>query len=311
MPPIKEGDTFSSIQAFKDALIQWSIEADFVPLAKESRPKKVRYGCRASNDCPFVVNATWRPSKQIAIVTRLQADHTCTGSADVKKQPMSSLKWLTNHVPLLLPVVDEDTSTKEIQTKVHEKYGVKVDLRQCQRVKRVLIQHGVPELDDHALDESPNKRPRLDFQEDVTDQAGPSTQTGYSQSLNDQGSPLQAFGQVNDQQVSINQTQPNDQPSTPQHLHINPAIPRQYSFTPLSSAARTTPTTPAEQLIEIEEHRHQQEIRDITERHQIEARNLRETQERERQELELKQKLELAEKRLSFEKKCVQLLRRP
>ena len=135
---IEEGAEFSSLQAFKDAVKAWSLQAKFTHVVRDSDRYRVRIGCRSEPDCPFVINAKWREGLDVAIVTKLDDRHTCIGEVTVGHQVTSSVAWLKANIPKLLEV-DSKTTTKQLKSVIRLHHGVEVPNKQLTRAKREIL----------------------------------------------------------------------------------------------------------------------------------------------------------------------------
>lgn len=143
MPPIRQGQTFPTLQDFKNALRDWAIERNWTPHILDSDSHRVRAGCRSSPDCPFRVRANYSIKRGDAKVTTCDGNHTCEpfrASAEgrphqaIKRAETGKLKFLLEAVPKLMTVT-LDTNITEIIEAVERKYGQKIPTRQAQKVK--------------------------------------------------------------------------------------------------------------------------------------------------------------------------------
>ena len=145
MPKIKEGDTFSSLQEFKDGLRRWAIEENWTPHILDSDSHRVRAGCRSAPSCPFRVRANFNTKRGSVLVTTCDGEHTCFEARDndsplhqnIKRSETGKLKFLLEAVPKLLTVT-LDTQVQDIVDVVEKKYGQKIPVRQAQKVKNGL-----------------------------------------------------------------------------------------------------------------------------------------------------------------------------
>lgn len=143
MAPIVEGQVFSSLADFKNALRDWAIERNWTPHILDSDSHRVRAGCRSSPDCPFRIRCNYGAKKREAKVTTCDDNHTCEpfrasteGKAhqDIKRAETGKLKFLLEAVPKLITVT-LDTNVSEIIEAVERTYGQKIPTRQAQKVK--------------------------------------------------------------------------------------------------------------------------------------------------------------------------------
>lgn len=146
MPPIIQGQIFSTLAEFKIALRDWAIERNWTPHILDSDSHRVRAGCRSAPDCPFRIRANYSVKRGDAKVTTCDDNHTCEpfrGSVDgrahqdIKRAETGKLKFLLEAVPKLMTVT-LDTNVLEIIDAVEQKYGQKIPTRQAQKVKSSL-----------------------------------------------------------------------------------------------------------------------------------------------------------------------------
>ena len=145
MSKIKEGDTFATLQDFKDALRRWAIEEKWTPHIHDSDRNRVRAGCRSAPGCPFRIRANFNGSRGYAQVTTCDGEHTCFETRgnenplhqNIKRSETGKLRFLLEAVPNLLRV-DLDTPVQEIVDAVERKYGQRIPVRQAQKVKNGL-----------------------------------------------------------------------------------------------------------------------------------------------------------------------------
>ena len=146
MPPIVQGQVFSSLLEFKNALRDWAIERNWTPHILDSDSHRVRAGCRSSPDCPFRIRANYSVKRGDAKVTTCDDNHTCEpfrnsekAHQDIKRAETGKLKFLLDAVPKLMNVT-LDTNVVEIIETVERKYGQKIPTRQAQKVKASLTE---------------------------------------------------------------------------------------------------------------------------------------------------------------------------
>ena len=145
MPPIKVGQSFINLAAFKDALREWAIERNWTPHILDSDSHRVRAGCRSRPDCPFRIRANYSAKRGDARVTTVDDVHNCEpfsrdgpSHQNIKRAETGKLKFLVEAVPKLMGVT-VDTSIHDIIATVEQKYGQKIPTRQAQKVKGSLV----------------------------------------------------------------------------------------------------------------------------------------------------------------------------
>ena len=144
--PIKEGDTFNSLQEFKEHLRRWAIFESWTPHILDSDKQRVRAGCRSAPDCPFRIRANYSASKRIVLITTCDARHTCFQSRtgdhplhqNIQRSETGKLKFLLEEVPRLLDVTT-DTQIYQIIDAIEQRFGQKIPIRQAQNVKTALL----------------------------------------------------------------------------------------------------------------------------------------------------------------------------
>lgn len=143
MPPIDEGQIFTTLLEFKQALRDWAIERNFTPHILDSDSHRVRAGCRSSPDCPFRIRANYSEKRGNARVTTCEDVHNCVStsghlvSQTIKRPEAGKLKFLVEAVPKIIDMEEPITTTIIIDA-VKRKYGQNLPLRQAQKVKRAL-----------------------------------------------------------------------------------------------------------------------------------------------------------------------------
>src|SRR5580692_1577657 len=140
--PIHLGETFFSLQHFRNAIQDWALEDNFELRCTKSNKKKAVYTCRFTPECPWKIRATYNTQIQEATCTIIILEHNCTGHADVKRSLASRVSWLLEIVPKLLSVTTE-TNPVSIQESLRLHREVEVPLAQCRRVKAALLQTSV------------------------------------------------------------------------------------------------------------------------------------------------------------------------
>lgn len=139
---IKEGDTFTTLQEFKDCLRRWAISENWTPHILDSDSHRVRAGCRSAPNCPFRIRANFNASKGRVLITTCDGEHTCFQTRDgdnplhqnIKRSETGKLKFLLEEVPKLMNVT-LDTHVQQIVDAVEAKFGQKIPIRQAQKVK--------------------------------------------------------------------------------------------------------------------------------------------------------------------------------
>ena len=146
MPPIVQGQSFTNLLEFKEALRLWAIERNWTPHILDSDSHRVRAGCRSSPDCPFRIRANYSAKRGDAKVTTVDDVHNCesfrsngeTSHQNIKRAETGKLKFLVEAVPSLMKVTLE-TSIHDIVAVVEQTYGQKIPKRQAQKVKGALV----------------------------------------------------------------------------------------------------------------------------------------------------------------------------
>jgi hypothetical protein len=138
------GQSFESINGFKEALRNWAILDHFEycwPFSDSQRCKAV---CVHKN-CDFTVRCNAYPAKDCAKVTILVPNHTCAGTTPVARSQASQVDWLEQVVPTILKV-DVNTKSQAIVDAVNLHFGHKIHLQQAQRVRKKLLQLSTKQL---------------------------------------------------------------------------------------------------------------------------------------------------------------------
>lgn len=143
MPRIVEGQLFTTLADFKEALREWAVEEGFAPHILDSDKQRVRAGCRSGPDCPFRIRVNYNIKLHAARVTTVEGEHTCArnpeerASQQVKRSEIAKLSFLIKVVPQLIEV-NSQTRANHIIEAVEKRYGQRLLYRQAQKVRAAL-----------------------------------------------------------------------------------------------------------------------------------------------------------------------------
>ena len=135
LPSIGVGTIYPTIGEVKAAATAHAISQGWTCRVYKRDKTRILLRCRTGTDCPFHLRA--EQYGEGARICSLRPEHTCNFQPDqshISRSHVSSLKFLKRELPALM-TIDENTTTKEIQDVILQRFGTKVGFKQCRALK--------------------------------------------------------------------------------------------------------------------------------------------------------------------------------
>ncbi|XP_019464759.1 PREDICTED: uncharacterized protein LOC109363046 [Lupinus angustifolius] len=125
---------FNSFSEFRDALHKYSIAHEFAYRYKKNDSHRVTVKCK-SPGCPWRINASRLSTTQLICIKKMNANHTCDGSA-VKAGYRATRGWVGSIIKEKLKA-SPNYKPKDIADDLKREYGVELNYSQAWRAKEI------------------------------------------------------------------------------------------------------------------------------------------------------------------------------
>lgn len=137
LPDISVKRIFPDLSSVKGAVEAYALAQGWTAATKKRDRLRICMGCRSVPNCPFHVRA--ETCAEGARISACKLLHTCQaavlgGGPTPKRQQISRLKFLREEVPKLIELTPT-TPTKDIQEAVFLRFGTRISLAQCSKLK--------------------------------------------------------------------------------------------------------------------------------------------------------------------------------
>ncbi|GAB1743760.1 hypothetical protein NU219Hw_g681t1 [Hortaea werneckii] len=132
LPSLEVKTVFPSLSAVKEAVEAYALAQGWTPHTKKRDRVRICMGCRAIKGCPYHVRA--ESCLEGARISSSKLAHTCGGNMNVKRHQTSRLTFLKEEVPKFMEITPQ-TPAKEIQEAVFQRFGTRISLAQCTKLK--------------------------------------------------------------------------------------------------------------------------------------------------------------------------------
>ncbi|KAI7481968.1 hypothetical protein KC351_g6069 [Hortaea werneckii] len=132
LPSLELKTFFPSLSAVKEAVEAYALAQGWTPHTKKRDRVRICMGCRAIKGCPYHVRA--ESCLEGARISSSKLAHTCGGNVNVKRHQTSRLTFLKEEVPKFMEITPQ-TTAKHIQEAVFQRFGTRISLAQCTKLK--------------------------------------------------------------------------------------------------------------------------------------------------------------------------------
>ena len=134
LPAIDVGSIYPSLSDVKNAVTSHAISQGWTCGVNKRDKTRIVLRCRTGTDCPFHLRAEQYETG--ARICSLKAEHKCSFQPDqshIRRSHASSLKFLQQQLPKFM-TVDGNTTVKDISDAIFQRFGTRVDLKQCRKL---------------------------------------------------------------------------------------------------------------------------------------------------------------------------------
>ncbi|KAH9819389.1 zinc finger protein, CCHC-type [Teratosphaeria destructans] len=136
LPNVSVKTIFPDLGTVKAAIEAYALAQGWTPATKKRDRLRICMGCRTAPNCTFHVRA--ETCVEGARISASKMAHTCqtaiAGGDVPKRHHVASLRFLRQEVPKFMEIT-KATPTKDIQDAVLERFGTKISLAQCSKLR--------------------------------------------------------------------------------------------------------------------------------------------------------------------------------
>jgi len=134
LPVLEVKTVYPTLGNVKAAVEAYAVAQGWTPATKKRDHLRICMGCRTTKTCPYHIRA--ETCEEGARISASKLGHTCGGNAIAmpKRQQTSRLRFLHEEVPKFMELTRE-TPTKGIQEAVFQRYGMKISIAQCTKLR--------------------------------------------------------------------------------------------------------------------------------------------------------------------------------
>lgn len=135
LPSLEIGHIYPSLESVKAAARAHAVTQGWTCGVQKRDKTRILLKCRSDISCPFFVRA--EVCENGARIVSYRPKHSCTFQIDQSHIPRghaASLEYMRDQLPTFMEVTAE-TSAKEIGDAIFERFGTRVSVKQCQKLR--------------------------------------------------------------------------------------------------------------------------------------------------------------------------------